>query len=162
MLTNFGYFAILTENMSKVKGRIIMADKSFWNEKKDKTWLKNFWFYYGKVVIISVCVLAIVICGIVSCARTVDHDLLVYYMGSEHLAPEVYENTGKSFVELIDDADGKHGKNAMCIDMVISDNNEQVTEMDMMMNTKVQIEMAEGDGYLYIMYNDDFRVRKIG
>ena len=119
--------------MSKVKGRIIMAEKSFWNEKKDKTWLKNFWFYYGKVVIISACVLAVVICGIVSCARTVDHDLLVYYMGSEHLTPEVYENTGKSFVELIDDADGKHGKNAMCIDMVISDNSEQPTEMDMMM-----------------------------
>ena len=128
-----------------------MADKSFWSEKKDKTWLKNFWFYYGKMVIISACVLAIVICGVVSCARTIDHDLLVYYMGSEHLAPEVYENTGKAFVELIDDADGKHGKNAMCLDMVISDSSEQPTEMDMVMHTKVQIEMAEGDGYLYIM-----------
>ena len=128
-----------------------MADKSFWSEKKDKTWLKNFWFYYGKMVIIGAIVAGLLIYGVVSCARTVDNDLLVYYMGSEHLDTEVYESTGKAFVELIDDADGKHGENALCIDMVISDNNEQATEMDMMMNTKVQIEMAEGDGYLYIM-----------
>ena len=128
-----------------------MAEKSFWSEKKDKTWLKNFWFYYGKIVMIAVAVGVLLIYGFVSCARTVDNDLIVYYMGSEHLVPEVYENTGKAFVELIDDADGKHGENAICIDMVIPENNEQATEMDMMMYTKVQIELAEGDGYLYIM-----------
>lgn len=131
-----------------------MAEKSFWSDKKDLKWLSNFWFYYKKVVFAGIAVLLFVIYGCVSCARTIDYDLEMYYFGSKQLSSDVFDNTAAEFRELADDADGKAGVNAICLNLAIVDESEATSEVDLVMNSKVHIEIAEGDGYLYIM-NDD-------
>lgn len=128
-----------------------MAEKSFWSEKKDIKWFANLWYYYKKVFFVSIAVILIIVYGVISCARTVDYDLQMYYFGSTHLNSAVFDDTEKYFEGVLNDVDLKHGVNVLCSNLAAVEAPEAATEIDMVMQSKIHIEIAEGDGYLYIM-----------
>ena len=128
-----------------------MAEKSFWGEKKDKKWFANLWYYYKKVFLAAAVVIAFVVYGCVSCLKTVDYDLEMYYFGNTRLMTKVFDNTAKYFENVVDDVDGKNGTQVYCLDLTSVDSADAATEMDYAMQSKIQIEIAEGEGYLYIM-----------
>ncbi len=128
-----------------------MAEKSFWSDKKDIKWFANLWYYYKKVFFISIAVILIIVYGVISCARTVDYDLLMYYFGSTHLNSETFDDAARYFEGVLEDADGKGGVNVLCNNLTSVEAPEAATEIDMVMQSKIHIEIAEGDGYLYIM-----------
>lgn len=128
-----------------------MADKSFWKDKKDAKWFANLWYYYKKVFLAGLLVTILLVYGVVSCIRTIDYDLEMYYMGQNHLTSDVFDKTKDCFSKIADDVDGKDGTQVICHDFSAPDDSQASSEIDFAMQSKVQIEIAEGEGYVYIM-----------
>lgn len=128
-----------------------MADKSFLKEKKDAKWFANFWYYYKNAFLVGLIVVALALYGCVSCARTVDYDFEMYYFGFTTLSDEVFDKAEKYFSEYANDVDGKDGVNVSCVNLRSVDDENISGEIDYAMNSKIQIEIAEGEGYFYLM-----------
>ena len=133
-----------------------MAEKSFWNEKKDKEWFSNFLFYYSKHMIAIVFVVIIVVGSCISCANRVEYDLEMYYLSDKNISNKVFDNATQTFSKVIDDIDAEHGKVAFVHNLTIYTDNTANAQMNMAMTMKAFAEMSEGNGYLYIM-NEDWK-----
>ena len=132
-----------------------MADKSFWSEKKDKSWWQNFWFYYRFRIIGAVIALAFVLVGIKQCVTRVTPDLSVSIAVAHGIPDEVISGMENSFAEVIDDIDGKNG---VVADVYTVDLPSGGVSNGFEVNSAQQLflEMAAGESYLYIMDRDRF------
>ncbi len=124
-----------------------MAEKSFWKEKKDAEWISNFFFYYKKHLIAFIFILFIFLYGCVSCMNKINYDLEIYYVSDKYIDTEAFGKAEKQFAEVVDDVDGKDGKAVLFNDFAISEDSDY--QMITAMNMKIQVEFAEGNGYLY-------------
>lgn len=133
-----------------------MAEKSFWGNKKDKEWFFNFFYYYGKYIIVALVLIAIIICAAVSCNRKTVYDCEIYYMSDTHFESKVFDNVEKALEDVVDDADGKQGVQVAFSDFTVVPDSGATSDIDLYMTAKVQAEIAEGDGYLYVM-NEEWK-----
>ena len=131
-----------------------MAEKSFWSEKKDKEWVANFFFYYTKHIIVILVLIAIVVWGCISCARKVEYDFEMFYLSDKHFDSKVFDNVEQALTDVVDDVDGKHGTVVSFNDYTAVPENAVTSDIDMVMTSKIHVEVAEGHGYLYIMNED--------
>ena len=128
-----------------------MAEKSFWSDKKDKEWFSNFFFYYGKYIIVAIIFIIIFVCATVSCVQKPEYDLEIYYMSDQHLESVMFDNLENELVKIIDNADGKQGEKVYFHDFTVVPENAVTSDVDLYMASKVHAEIASGHGYLYIM-----------
>lgn len=132
-----------------------MADKSFWTDKKDKEWLKNFWFYYRFRTLGIILVLAFAIVGIRQCMTRITPDLSVSVATSKIISDDMADSMKNAFTDIIDDVDGKNGKviNVYTMDLP---SGEMVNGFEMNSTQQLFLEMAAGESYLYIMDREQF------
>lgn len=128
-----------------------MAEKSFWGEKKDAEWLSNFFFYYGKYVIVLIILIAMLVVCCVSCSKKVDYDFEMYYISDKHFESSVFDNVENALKDVVDDVDGRHGTVVSFNDYTAVSEQVITSDVDMVMTSKIHVEIAEGHGYLYIM-----------
>lgn len=128
-----------------------MAEKSFWGEKKDREWFSNFLFYYGKFIIVFIILAIIVVCSCISCANKVEYDCELYYMSDKHFSSDVFDNVENALVDVVDDIDGKDGTVVAFHDYTAVTKNAVSNDVDMVMTSKIHVEIAGGHGYLYVM-----------
>lgn len=133
-----------------------MAEKSFWSYKKDKEWFMNFFFYYGKFIIATLVIIAIITWAAVSCTRKVEYDCEIYYMSDKHFESKVFDGVEKALEDVVDDADGKQGVKVVFNDFTVVPENAATSDIDLIMQSKVHAEIAEGSGYLYVM-NEEWK-----
>ncbi len=129
-----------------------MADKSFWSDKKDKTWLKNFWYYYRIHVIVGI--IAIIVLGftIHDCATRIDPDISADYIGRLSFSDDKIEAFKQYFAAMIKDADGKSGCNVGFVQHTVVDTEKGGdAQMAMAISQAIMIEMSVGESYLYFI-----------
>ena len=131
-----------------------MAEKSFWSYKKDKEWFMNFLFYYGKYLIVLIVIAAIIVTCCISCAKRVVYDFEMFYLSDKHFDSRVFDNVENALVDVVDDVDGKNGTVVSFNDYTAVPEDAVVSDIDMVMTSKIHVEVAEGHGYLYIMNED--------
>ncbi len=128
-----------------------MAEQNFWNEKKDLNWFKNFWFYYKLKIFFGALLLAFIAWGIVSCTNLIDYDLVGYYIGEDPITDQFEAKTKAEFTKLIDDIN-ENGKVDFDFQNLTAGDVDKITsESDYSMQTAIQFEMLEGEGYLYLL-----------
>ena len=128
-----------------------MSEKSFWKEKKDKNWLKNFWFYYKYRIILGAMLITFFTVWIVSCVRSINYDLIGYYIGEDPVGKDFRINAANKFKELIDDVNDDGEINFDLQNLTSGDVDNITSESDYAMQTAIQFEMIEGEGYLYLL-----------
>lgn len=132
-----------------------MAEKSFWNDKKDKEWFANFFFYYGIYIAIGIGLILMLIWPVVSCVNKVEYDCEIYYMADKHFESKVYDNVENALVDVVDDANGKQGVHVSFSDFTVVPEAAATSDIDLYMTSKIHAEIASGHGYLYVM-NDQW------
>lgn len=115
----------------------------------NKKWFENYWFYYKTHTIAGVFALLIIIYSVVECANNVKPDATVTYVGSSYFAEEYIAAFEQELSGYIDDIDGDGNKNAMFTPLTVPE--EVKSEQDIAMQQKIQIELAVGETYLYIL-----------
>ena len=128
-----------------------MAEKSFWGEKKNLEWFSKFIYYYGKFIIVFIVLAVIVTIGCISCVRKVEYDCEIYYLSDTHFMSEVYDNVENALTDVIDDVDGKDGKIVAFHDYTAVSKDAVSNDIDLVMTSKIHMEVANGNGYLYVM-----------
>lgn len=128
-----------------------MAEKSFWGGKKDLEWFSNFFFYYGKFIIAFLVLAFIIVVCCISCVNKVEYDCEIYYMSDKHFMSKVFDNVENALTDVIDDVDGKHGNVVAFHDYTAVTKDAISNDIDMVMTSKIHMEVAGGSGYLYIM-----------
>ena len=128
-----------------------MAEKSFWGEKKDLEWFSNFFYYYGKFILVFVLLAIIVVIGCISCMNKMEYDCELYYMSDKHFMSKVFDNVENALSDVIDDVDGKHGNVVAFHDYTSVAKEDVSNDVDLYISSKVHMDIATGRGYLYIM-----------
>lgn len=128
-----------------------MAEKSFWGEKKDLEWFSNFIYYYSKYIVFFLVLAVIVTISCISCARKIEYDCEIYYLSDKHFMSDVYDNVENALVDVIDDVDGKHGNIVAFHDYTAVSKDAVSNDIDLVMTSKIHMEVANGNGYLYVM-----------
>jgi len=124
-------------------------EKFKFSSKKDKKWFENYWFYYKIHTIVGIFAVIILIFSLVECANKVYPDLTVSYIGEKVFSEEVSTQLKQTFEGYIDDAT-KNGKiDVEFMPMTLS--KDAKSEQDIAIVQKVQLEIAAGETYLYIM-----------
>ena len=132
-----------------------MADKSFWSDKKDKEWLKNFWYYYRFRIICGIVILAFSLFGIRQCVTRITPDLSITVAMGSPVSDDVSENMKKAFSEIIDDVDGEYGK-VISISVLDLPSGNNTSEFEASSLQQLLLEMTAGESYLYIMDRERF------
>ena len=128
-----------------------MAEKSFWSDKKDKEWISNFLFYYGKYIIAAILLIIIIVWATVSCVQKIEYDCEIYYMSDSHFESKVYDNVENALKDVVADANGRQGVQIVFSDYTVVPENAVSSDIDLVMTSKIHAEIAAGHGYLYIM-----------
>lgn len=134
-----------------------MAEKSFWGEKKDLEWVSNFFFYYGKFIIGFLVLVVVVVVGCISCINKVEYDCELYYMSDKHFMSTVFDNVENALTDVIDDIDGKHGPVVAFQDYTVVSKEDASTDIDLVITSKIHMEIVAGSGYVYIMNEDWYK-----
>lgn len=134
-----------------------MAEKSFWGEKKDLEWVSNFFFYYGKFIIVFLVLVVVVVVGCISCINKVEYDCELYYMSDKHFMSTVFDNVENALTDVIDDIDGKHGPVVAFQDYTVVSKEDASTDIDLAITSKIHMEIATGSGCVYIMNEDWYK-----
>ena len=134
--------------------RFSYKDKSFRQTYKitQKEFWKNLWFYEGKIIIISLIVLAVVIGSVISCIRNVTPDVQIIYSISYPLPYEKIEALNEEFSKMTNDVnrDKKNVTEIMEIYLPEAVNNE----IYMANSVKLAAEISSGDANIIIGQED--------
>lgn len=135
-----------------------MADKSFWSNKKDKTWFKNFWYYYKIHIYVLIAVILVTGYTVRECAKKVNPDISINFVAEKFLSKDAVNSITEYFKPLINDVDGKDGNNVTVVQYTVSDSSENGTDMQMAvaMREAILLELALGESYIYIV--DDTQI----
>ncbi len=129
-----------------------MADKSFWSDKKDKVWLKNFWYYYRVHVLVSFAVILVLVFTVRDCMLRIDPDLSINCISSSFITDEAANNIKEYFTPMITDADGQDGQALAFVQHNVTDpENGGDPQMAMAIQQAIMLELAVGESYLYIL-----------
>ncbi|MDD3765983.1 MAG: hypothetical protein PHF89_02195 [Eubacteriales bacterium] len=114
-----------------------------------KKWFENYWYYYKIHTFIGIFVLLVAVYTLAECINSVEIDTTITYIGNSYFAQENIAAFEEVAAEIIDDVDGDGVRKVYFSPLVISD--EIRSEQDMAIQQKIQLEIAVGDTFLYLM-----------
>jgi len=134
-----------------------MADKSFWSDKKDRVWLKNFWYYYRVHVLVSIAVILVLVFTVRDCMLRIEPDISIDFIASSYITDEASTKIEEYFQPIIKDADGEDGQVVSFVQHnVIDTENGGDPQMAMAIQQAIMLELAVGESYLYILDDTHF------
>ncbi|MCK9478104.1 MAG: hypothetical protein M0R40_01200 [Firmicutes bacterium] len=115
----------------------------------DKQWFENYWYYYKKHTFVGIFILFIISYTAVECSKNVDPDVSVLYIGSTYFDNEFADKLEQRLSDCIEDINNDGVIKVQFSPIFISD--EMKSEQDFAMQQKMQLEVAVGDSYLYLL-----------
>ncbi len=136
-----------------------MADKSFWSEKKDFEWFKNFIYYYKIHIIVVLFLIVATVYTVTTIVNQVDPDISIDIYGGVYMEPETNQKFKEYFSTIVNDIDGKNGKVVDVVQRMQSSLMGNDVEVEQAIGQSIMIELTVGESYVYIVneeYLDDF------
>ena len=115
-----------------------------------KAWWEYFWDYYKWHTLGTAFALVLIAITAVQCATRIDYDLTLTAAGNMVLSNEQSQLITDKLSEYISDAD-KNGENHVFLQQLTMSSGETVDpQYEMAMSTKLTLEVAAGEGYLFL------------
>ncbi len=128
-----------------------MAQKSFWKNKKDKKWISDFFFYYKAHIALLVFVIIGLAYGFSSCSQRAFYHMEAYYISDIAPGSDGLSAAEDRFAAVIDKAEGKGEAKVRIRDYSLLPDAIDDAQAKSTQATEIQLELAHGDGYLYIV-----------
>lgn len=132
-----------------------MADKSFWGDRKDLEWFKNFIYYYKIHIAVIIFLIISVIYTVNTVINHADADISIDIYGGVYIEPESNDKFKEYLSYLINDIDGKNGKVVTTVQRLQSSLMGDNSEIEQALAQAIMVELSVGESYLYIV-NDDY------
>ena len=136
-----------------------MADKSFWSEKKDSEWFKNFIYYYKIHIIVILFLIVSIVYTVNTIVNQVNPDISIDFFGGIYMEQDANSKFKNYFSTIINDIDGKDGKVVTTVQRMQTSLMGDDSEIEQALAQALMIELTVGESYLYIVndyYLNDF------
>ncbi len=119
-----------------------------------KEWWEHFWEYYKLHTIVALAILGLCLSTIIQIASKVESDMVLTLAGEAIISQENQDEIAKRLSDAIGDGNDDGKIRATIQDLSMAKSDAADLEFAYAVENRLQLELATGEGYLYIMDYD--------